>query len=145
MRSNTKEVYQSIVSSTFPPRSEETMLLILYLQKKSPYVRFEPFYSFGLMSHPMALAPSTAADEPSSPLTRNCALPFMKLSTWASYASRIGFIISSPAFTSPPKNMNASGLEKPRSRRMLSEHLACEPEYLVGHLVAFFGCYADVE
>ena len=33
-------------------------------------------------SQPMAEAPSTAADEPSSPLTRNLALPLNILSTW---------------------------------------------------------------
>ncbi len=37
-----------------------------------------------LMSHPMALAPRTAANEPSRPLTRNFALPFIILSTCAS-------------------------------------------------------------
>ena len=63
------------------------------------------------ISQPIADAPSTAADAPSKQLVRNFALPRKTLITFSSYARRIGSIISSPALVTPPKKMNASGLE----------------------------------
>ena len=60
----------------------------------------------------MAEAPRTAALEPSSPLTRNFALPLNIFNTFSSYARFIGSISKSPAFVSPPKKINASGEEK---------------------------------
>ena len=53
-------------------------------------VLFQPLFFAGVsarvfpycISQPMALAPSTAAEDPSKALIRNCALPLYALNTW---------------------------------------------------------------
>ena len=85
------------------------MVALLYSGSRIARAPTLTYIYFSGISQPTADAPSTAADAPSRPDTRNLALPLYMPSTDSSYAFLIGFMMRSPALTKPPKKMKASG------------------------------------